>query len=177
MKSGNCSTLLVLISLIVTSCSDEKLAYVDTDRLLNSYQAMLDARRQYQRQQQEWQHNLGTLEQEARAATDTAQRLSATLPPAARATQAARAQLRQQQYLSYRQAIEQQDPQEMQRLTQPVLLHVNKYLRQYGEQHGYALIFATGEAGTLVYGQPGLDITTDVAAGLNQALQDSLSRK
>jgi len=37
-------------------------------------------------------------------------------------------------------------------------------------------VLATSETGAIVYANPGLDITTQVSAGLNKALQDSLKR-
>jgi outer membrane protein len=154
-----------------------RLAYVDTDRLLNAYQAMLDARRTYQRQKSEWEHNLQTLEQEARQAAEAVEKLPNTAPAAARARLVASAQLRQQQLITYSQAVERQDPEERQRLTEPVLAHTNQYLRRYGQRHGYDVLLSTAEAGALVYANPALDVTADVAAGLNTALRDSLKGK
>jgi outer membrane protein len=181
ISSSRLWKLSVAYCLVVfaTSCQDQKpaVAYVNTDQLLDTYQAMLDARQQYQRQKQEWEHNLTSLEQEARLAVDTARRLGSTMPVAFRAQQATRARLRQQQYLNYRQAVTQQDGQEMERLTRPVLNQVNRYLTRYGRENNYDYILATSQEGNLLYARPTLDITKQVAAGLNQALKDSLQRK
>lgn len=147
-----------------------RLAYVDSQRLLDSYQGMVTARRQYQRLQQEWQHNLDQLAQEMQQAQQQAARCP--LAEAARLRQVA--QLKQQQYASYKQALTQQQPIEMQRLTQPVLNQVNRFMLRYGKAQGYDFIFATTETGAMLYANPTRDLTADVAAELNRTLQDSL---
>jgi len=43
-----------------------RVAYVNTEKLLNSYQAMVSARGVYQGEKQEWEHNLESLAHEAR---------------------------------------------------------------------------------------------------------------
>lgn len=147
-----------------------RLAYVDSQRLLDSYQGMVTARRQYQRLQQDWQHNLDQLAQEAQRA----QQQAASLPLARSARLQQVAQLKQQQYASYQQVLAQQQPIEMQRLTQPVLNHVNRFMLRYGKAQGYDFIFATTETGAMLYANPARDLTADVAAELNRNLQDSL---
>ena len=153
-----------------------RLAYVNTEKLLDSYQAMLDARRQYQRQKQEWEQNLGTLEREARQAA-TAQQVPNHVGSQTQATGLATARLKQQQFDNYRQAVLQQGPLEMERLTKPVLEHINQFLARYGQTHNYDFVLATSEAGSIVYANPALDVTTPVVAALNQALRDSLKVK
>jgi len=134
---------------------------------------MLNARRQYQRHKQEWEQNLLTLEQEAQTATAEAQ--DASQPAQGKLLAAAR--LKQQQFVNYRQSDSQQQPAEMERLTQPVLERVNKFLYQYGSKHHYDVVFAASESGGIVYANPGMDVTMPVVAELNQALRDSLHTK
>ena len=169
--------LAAVIGLAVVQYQQRKvpvphLAYVNTEKLLDSYQAMLDARRKYQRQKQEWEQNLGTLEREARQAS-TAQQA----PNLASSQTLAIARLKQQQFDNYRQAVLQQGPLEMERLTQPVLGHINRFLTRYGQTHNYDFVLATSEAGNIVYANPALDVTIPVIAALNQALRDSLKVK
>jgi outer membrane protein len=154
----------------------KKIAYVNTDRLFNSYQAMLSARRTYQAEKQEWEHNLETLAQEARLAQETRQHLGASSSPRERAASDDNARLKQQQFFTYQAAVQKQGPAEMQRLTQPVVDAANRYLTAYSKQQQYDLVLSAGGGADVVYVAEALDITERVAQGLNQALTDSLRR-
>lgn len=164
-----------LINFNVLSLS-KKIAYVNTDKLFNSYQAMLSARRTYQAEKQEWEHNLQTLAEEARLAQETHQHLGAGSSPRERAASDDNARLKQQQFYTYQAAVQKQGPAEMQRLTQPVVDAANRYLTAYSKQQQYDLVLSAGGGADVVYVAEALDITERVAQGLNQALADSLRR-
>ena len=150
------------------------MAYVNTDKLFNSYQAMLTARRVYQGEKQEWEHNLETLGQEARLAQEARQRLNATGSAQQRSASDEALRLKQQQFLNYQAAVQKQSPIEMQRLTQPVVDAANRYLTTYSKQQQYDLVLSAGGGAEVVYVAEPLDITERVVQGLNQALADSL---
>ena len=153
-----------------------RVAYVNTEKLLNSYQAMLSARRVYQGEKQEWEHNLATLAQEARQAQQARQRLGSGASAGQRAASDETLRRTQQQFLTYRAAVLQQDPAEMQRLTQPVVAAATRYLATYSKQQQYELVLSASGGADVVYVAAPLDITERVAQGLNQALADSLRR-
>jgi outer membrane protein len=152
-----------------------RIAYIDTDKLLNSYQAMITARHQYQREKQEWQHNLAILSEEAQQAAKSAQQ-AVTGSPAKKAAQAREAQFKREQLFNYQQALVKQEPEEMQRLTQPVIASVNRYISTYSREHQYSLVLTTAGQGDVVYSDNKLDITADVAKKLNEQLVDSLAK-
>lgn len=154
-----------------------RVAYVDTDRLLNAYQAMITARHQYQSEKETWQKNLATLAQEASQASSTARESETGVNKSEQTTALKIALVKQQQLLTYRQAIQQRDEQEQQRLTQPVIALSNKYISQYCKAHGYDIVFTTAGQGDVLYVTDALDITSPITAGLNQALSDSLQHK
>jgi Skp family chaperone for outer membrane proteins len=153
-----------------------KIAYVDTDKLLNSYQAMVTARNQYQREKQEWQQNLLTLSKEAEQATNQAQQLAKSATPTEKLTRERDARLKKAQLLNYQQAVSKQEPEEMQRLTQPVIASVNRYIATYSREHQYSLVLTTAGQGDVVYSDSKLDITTDIVKNLNRYLADSLAQ-
>jgi outer membrane protein len=152
-----------------------RIAYIDTDKLLNSYQAMTTARHQYQREKQEWQHNLAILSEEAQQAAKSAQQ-AVTGSHAKKAAQAREAQFKREQLFNYQQALVKQEPEEMQRLTQPVIASVNRYIATYSREHQYSLVLTTAGQGDVVYSDNKLDITADVAKKLNEQLVDSLAK-
>ena len=116
-----------------------RVAYVNTEKLFNSYQAMVSARRVYQDEKQEWEHNLETLAHEARQAQEARQGLGSGASARQQAASDEILRLKQQQFLNYRAAVQQQNPTEMQRLTQPVVAAANRYLAIYSKQQQYDL--------------------------------------
>lgn len=55
-----------------------------------------------------------------------------------------------------------------QQADQALIREVNSYLKKYGAEHHYDLIFGANDTGNIVYGTPTRDLTTAVLTGLNQ---------
>jgi outer membrane protein len=153
-----------------------QIAYIDTDRLLDSYQAMVTARHQYQREKQEWQQNLATLTKEAQQAATQVQQAGKSTDPTGKRALEREAQLKREQLLNYQQAVVKQEPEEMQRLTQPVIASVNHYIAAYSREHRYSLVLTTAGQGDVVYSDSKLDITADITKNINKYLADSLAQ-
>jgi outer membrane protein len=145
-----------------------KLAYVDNARLLDSYKAMQEARSRYQKQTDSWQANLDTLKQTVQQEIDDYNRVKTTLPAPQRTTREARLAERQRQYFDYKKALAGKATTEESRLTGEVVRKADAFMRVYGKEHGYDIIFAATEAGTIVYGREGTDITDEVVKAINQ---------
>lgn len=177
---GLCS-LVILASIssgfyLWRSSAAPRIAYIDTDKLLDSYQAMVTARHQYQREKQEWQQNLTTLGEETQQAIKQAQQAAKSASSTEKIARDREARLKQEQLLNYQQAISKQEPEEMQRLTQPVIASVNRYITTYSREHQYSLVLTTAGQGDVVYSDSKLDITADVVKNLNKYLADSLAQ-
>ncbi|OGJ94130.1 MAG: hypothetical protein A2350_20800 [Candidatus Raymondbacteria bacterium RifOxyB12_full_50_8] len=51
---------------------------------------------------------------------------------------------------------------------QPIIVKINSFLKEYGEEEGYDIILGASGNGNIVYGKAKLDITTDVINKLNK---------
>lgn len=145
-----------------------KLAYVDSAKVLDGYKEMQNARVQYRQQVEAWQANLDTLKQTVQQELDSYNRVRTTLAPAQRHTQEARLAQRQKQYFDYKKAITQKAAEEEARSTAEIVRKADGLMKQYGKEHGYDLVLAATEAGTIVYGREGRDITTEVIQAMNK---------
>jgi outer membrane protein len=145
-----------------------KLAYVESAKVLEGYKDMQTARVHYRQQVEAWQTNLDTLKHTVQQELNTYHRLRPTLAPAQRQQQEARLAQRQKQYFDYKQAITQKAAEEEARSTAEVVRKADTLMKQYGKEHGYDLVLAATEAGTVVYGREGRDITTEVIQALNK---------
>jgi len=143
-------TLPVALLAILHSCSLISIAYINPGKLSTSYHGTTIRHQAFQAQTKTWQANLDSLTTEM-----------AALPPA-------QAKAKEQQFLQYRQAIQQKAQAEEARVNQEILAEINTYIKQYGKEKGYDLILGATDNGNIVYAAEGKDITDDVLAGLNQ---------
>jgi outer membrane protein len=145
-----------------------KLAYVESAKVLEGYKEMQTARIHYRQQVEGWQANLDTLKQAVQQELDTYHRIRNGMSPAQRQQQEARLAQRQKQYFDYKQAITQKAAEEEARSTAEVVRKADTLMKQYGKDHGYDLVLAATEAGTVVYGREGRDITMEVIQAINK---------
>jgi outer membrane protein len=147
---------------------DLKVAYVDSARLLNGYQAMVEARKDYQTKTVVWQANVDTLVKGVQEEIKKYERAAAGMTPKERQLSQDLIRSKQQQLGQYQQVVQDKARQEDTRLTEAVLKQTNSFLERYGKEHGYAMILAANASGNIAYAEKYLDITDKVLEELNQ---------
>jgi outer membrane protein len=145
-----------------------KIVYVDSNKLINGYQGMLDARKIYQQKATAWKANVDTLASEVQQQIFKYEKESPKMTAKERSLSQELLRTKQSQLTQYQQAMNAQAQQEDSKMTSDVLTQVNAYLKKYGEQKGYTIILAATEYGNLAYADNALDITEEVLAGLNK---------
>ncbi len=75
---------------------------------------------------------------------------------------------KQQQVNNYQQAIQKQIQEEDQKATKTVVNDINAYIKEYGKEKGYRIIFGASGGGNVMYADKAADLTDDVLEGLNQ---------
>ena len=165
----NALVLLAVASLFYLHFSRQplRIAYVDSTRLLDDYQGMVEARRTYAQQRQEWQSNLDTLRQETRRGIVAYQQQRAQLSPAQRQARETALRGKQQQLLEYQRVVGEQDGVVQQQITQPIVDSTNAFVRRYGKAQHYDLVLLTADGDNVAYAKDGLDITVPVLKELN----------
>jgi len=167
---GGISILFIAVAILfyLHLSFSTQFVYVDSSRLLNNYQGMLDARGEYQKKATSWKANIDTLTMELQNSIKTHEKEMGGMTAKERQLSEELLRNKQKQLLDYQQAIQGQAQQEDQAMTQKVVERVNAYLKKYGENHHYKIIFAANETGNIVYAQDGLDITETIIKGLNE---------
>ncbi|MEO1049461.1 MAG: OmpH family outer membrane protein [Bacteroidota bacterium] len=155
------------------TAKQDKLVYVDSNKLLNNYKGMLDARTEYQNKAAVWKSNVDTLLVEVQRQIMSFEKESAGMTKKERELSQELIRTKQQQLADYQKAIQSKAQQEDVQMTQTVLTVVNEYLKRYGESKNYHIILAATDAGNIVYAQEGTDITDEVLVGLNQEYSGS----
>lgn len=157
-----------LSSLVYLQLSSKKVAYVDSAKLVNNYQSMIEARKIYQQKSSVWKANVDTLASEVQLTISNYEKESGTMTSKEKELSQELIRTRQRQFVEYQKAINEKAAQEDNQMTSHILEQVNSYIREYGDEHGYKIIFAATEYGNIAYAEEGIDITDKVLEGLNK---------
>lgn len=167
------SLVLIAIAFSIISCNKTaevtalKTAYVDTSKLMSEYTEAKDIEAKYKAKSQEMGKELEA--EIARFKTEAASfQKNAQINGQAWAQQkGAELQKREQQLQYAEQAMGQQLQQESGVEIDSVVSNVKKFIKTYGKEKGYAYIYGTGEAATILYAEDKYDITKDIIKLLN----------
>ncbi|WP_318641807.1 OmpH family outer membrane protein [Flavobacterium ardleyense] len=170
MKKG---FALFVLALTVVSCNQSneakelKTAYIDTSKLLQEYTESKDIEAKYKAKSQEMGKELDV--EVARFKTDAQnfQKNAQANGQAWAQQKGAELQKREQQLSYAQQAMLQQLQQESGQEMDSLVVNVRKFIKSYGKEKGYAYIYGTGEAATVLYAEDKYDITNDVVKLLN----------
>lgn len=160
--------VIVLASVALFSCQQEKTAFVDNEKLIEEYQERKDIEDKYK-------VKIETL-------TKKKDSISKALQAEGIALQAKGANLskeKQQElygpYMQKSQLLQQQIQQEEQLMSQQsqgeidyLLKKINDAVSTYGETNGYSYIFGKNKVGSVVYGSEKNDITKTILDELNK---------
>ena len=159
---------ILVLGILMTSCNQEKTAYVDTSRLLQEYKEMEDveaefttksdsvrqqldaAAREFQQKVQEYQSNMNTMSQTER-------------------------QEKEQELMRMQQMLQQQQQSQGGQLraqsdaaVDSIVNKVKDYVQQYGEENGYTYIFGSSDsANSIMFAKDEKDLTEEILEKLN----------
>jgi outer membrane protein len=159
------AVLLLLWSVLI---KNDKIAYVDSAKILNDYKGSAEAKKAYQSKAKVWQANIDTLTSEVKTAIQKYEKSIATMSKKEQELSKQLIQAKQRQLADYQHGIQENAKQEDGKLTQSIVAQINAYLTKYGKEHNYKLILIANQSGTIAYAREGLDITADVIGGLNE---------
>ncbi len=145
-----------------------KLVYVDSNKLVDGFKGMANARELYKKKAETWRANIDTLSNEVQRQIMAYETDNAKFTANERKLTQELIRTKQKQLQEYQQAINTQAQQEDAKMTGEVVAQINAYLKKYGEAEGYRIILAATQYGNIAYADEGLDITEDVLAGLNK---------
>lgn len=157
-----------LLGLTYVTHQRTSIVYVDSNRLINDYLGMQDARKAYQQKATLWQANIDTLASEVKTQIMKYEKESARMTAKERQLSQELLRTKQKQLADYQQALNTQAQQEDARMTGEVIGQINAYLKRYGERKGYTIVMAATEYGNIAYADEHLNITEEVLEGLNK---------
>lgn len=158
---------LILLCYFQFIRSSEKIAYIDSARVINSYQGMVKARAEYQGKVAVWKANIDTLAKEVQEQLQKFQSESPRMSSREKELTKQLVQSKQQQLAEYQRAIGEKANTEDALATKKVIDEINAYIKVYGEEHHFKIILAATEQGSIAFAEKHLDITDKIIEGLN----------
>ncbi len=169
--------IVIALSIIGTALSayalmhdgNKNFAYVRTGDLINEFTGMKEARAAYQTKSKSWSSNMDTLGFNFQKALNKFNMESTAMTPEERKKQETNLITQQRMLKDYENEMNRTAKLEEEQMTSGVLNQINSYIDKYGKDNGYDLIFGTNTSGNLLYGNQGMDITTEILQGLNMS--------
>lgn len=145
-----------------------RLAYVRSQDLVYGYFGMKEAMADFQEKQSGWRSNLDTLKNDLQRTMAEAQRLHKAGNTAALNDLQPVIRKQHDEIGRYQEVMEQKSKEDEQRILNGVLGQINAFVETYAKEKGYDVVLGTTDAGSLLYGEGGLDITNELLAALNK---------
>jgi outer membrane protein len=171
--------VIIGLSILAVSCTktaevkEVKTAYVDTSVLMKEYTEAKDLEAKYKAQAEEKGRQLQA--EITRFKQDAANFQSQAQANGQQWAQQRGAELqKREQQLGYaQQALSQQLQQESGVEMDSLISGVKKFIKDYGKKNGYAYIYGTGDAASILYAEDKFDITKDIIKELNDKYKAS----
>jgi len=163
---GGVALLLATFSLY-KSFSSSTLVYVDVNKLIEGYQRTKTVKAEFNKKATVMRANVDSLLNGWQSELKKYEKDRVSYSPKELQLQQELLATKQQQITNYQQAIEKQVMEEDKKVTQTVINDINDYIKEYGQNHGYKIIFGASGGGNIMYADESTDLTEDVLKGLN----------
>ena len=175
------SLVIIAIAFSIISCNktaevaSTKTAYVDTSKLMIEYIEAKDIEAKYKAKSQEMGRELEAEIAKFKVEAGNFQKNTQMNGQAWAQQKGAELQKREQQLQYAEQSIAQQLQQESGVEIDSVVSSVKKFIKSYGKEKGYAYIYGTGDAASILYAEDKYDITNELIKLLNDKYKSSKS--
>ncbi|WP_188605546.1 OmpH family outer membrane protein [Aquaticitalea lipolytica] len=161
---------VVFALLMLASCKNEmKTGFIDNSKLINDYQKKKDIESDFDKKTTAFNKKVDSIrtlfQQEAAL-------IQSTDPNVAKKASQEKMQMLGQQFQVYQQqwqSEEQQLAKEGQTKIDTLIKEVRTFVKDYGKKNGYSFILGSNEAGSVLYGEEGKDLTNVILEELNKA--------
>jgi len=160
-------SILFLFLLVLISCSEQKIGYVDNVKLMDGYQEKIDVEEKYKNKLVTLNRKRDSISQafqlEAQEFQSRAEKMAASKAQKEYDILQQRGQFMGQQLQQEEQILSQQGQLEMDSVVQKV----KREIKAFGKSNEYTYILGGGEGGSVLYGQESDDLTEQVLKILN----------
>lgn len=159
--------LLLAIAIILISCNQTKIAYINVEDLMKDYEATKVMQEELEAKQEKIVKELDSLSAPFQAEVQEYQKNVQRMSPQKRAQVETELGQKQQALQAMQQQASQQLQIESQVNSEAITKKVDSFVSVYATANGFGLVLGTSGNGTVMYGDDSLDITKDILEILN----------
>ena len=166
--------VLLALSISIVACNkpveavkEVKTAYIDTSELMEEYTEAKDLEAKYKAKSEEKGKQLEAEINRFKQEASNFQAQAQANGQAWAQQKGAELQKREQQLSYAQQALSQELQLERGKETDSLVSGVKKFIKAYGKEKGYAYIYGTGDAASILYAEDKFDITKEIIKALN----------
>lgn len=161
--------LLVLGTVLLVSCNQEKTAYVDNTKLIQDYKGMKDTEAKFTKKSETITKNLDSIASGFQQEVQAYQKASEGMSASERQKKEEELMGKQQQLRQQQQTIGKVLNQQSTQAIDSIITVVKDYVAEYGKANGYTYIFGSTETANIMYAKEGKDVTEEILTELNAA--------
>jgi len=159
--------MVVLLAAGLTSCNEQKTAYVDTSKLIQEYKEMKEVEAEFTAKSDSIKGELDTMAQDFQKEVEDYQANMNSMSVDKR-KEVEQTLMRKQQMIQQQQQMRgNQLREESDTVIDSIVSKVKGYVKDYGKENGYTYIFGSNESANIMYAKDGLDITEEILEKLN----------
>jgi outer membrane protein len=162
------NSVLLLAFFLYTFFNTSKIAYVDSNKLINGYQGMVRARTEYKAKLAVWKSNIDTLVKDVQSEISKYNNEKPRMSARERELSEKLIITKKQQLADYQKATNDKASQEDAAATRKVIDEINAFIKEYGKIHGYTIVLAATDYGNIAFAKENLDLTGKILDELNK---------
>lgn len=166
MKMMKYIGLIVAVALFA-SCGN-KLAYIDTNKVMDEYHGMVEARTAYQVKVDGWSAQIDSTQRKFQHELAAYQANISKMSVKERGENEAFLQQLQQEGVQFQKGIQEQAQIEEKKVTEAVIEAMNAQIEVYAKDKGYDFILGANGSGSLLYANDEKEITAEILEYLNK---------
>jgi outer membrane protein len=137
----------------------EKLAFIESNTLLEQYSGAIEVRTKLQAERQKWQENIKALEAEVTKLNTAFISEGSKWNAKTVKTKKAELEQKQKEYYRYSTAIQDKALKMENEMMAPVFVELNELIKEYATKNGYQIVWGTVNGGNILYGSDAANIT------------------
>jgi len=159
--------LFLAIAIVLVSCNQNKVAYIDVEVLMKDYEATKELESSLKEKQEKMAKELDSISAPFQLKVQQYYQNQQKMSAKKRAEVESALQQEQQFLQSKQQQASQLLQMENQEKSEVLTKRVDSFVADYAKVNGFNLILGTSGKGTVLYGEDSMDVTTEILEILN----------
>ncbi|MGO1584361.1 OmpH family outer membrane protein [Mesonia sp.] len=163
--------LFVFGAVVLSSCNQEKTAYVNNTKLIQDFKEMKSTEARFTKKSDKLKKELDSIAMQFQKEVQAYQEQSTSMSAAEKQEKESMLMQKQQQLQRQQQMQSNQLREESDVVIDSLITNVKDFVADYGEKNGYTYIFGSNESANIMFAKEGKDITEEVLKALNESVK------